>query len=414
MRYLIVGNSAAGLSAARSIRRRDKDGEITLFSDEPYPYYPRLLLTYFIGGKLKKWQLFEEGRNIYHNCSLHTRLDDPIIEVSWKDRTIRSRSGRLFPFDRLLIATGAVAACPDLPGRTLPGVFSLRTLNDGEDILERIRPGGAAIILGGGLVGLQTAQALAWQGMKTLVLVGSSRLLSRNLDEKGAFLLRKNAEKSGIDVLINSEVRGIEKGQGGSLWVLRERGEALKGELVVLAKGVRPSTRLLDKEEIGVHGGARVNERMETSRPGVFAAGDVVEFLDQAHRKPRINPVWPNAVEQGRMAGLNMAGAEAQYRGTIGMNVTELFGVRVASLGRLEPEEGDRELVFISPEGRVYRKFVVAGDRIEGAVLIGDLWDCGILQRLIRNGVPVGSGVLKKMMICSPGLANDICGNLRS
>ncbi len=414
MQYLIVGNSAAGLSAARSIRTRDREGEITLFSDEPYPYYSRLLLTYFIGGKLKKWQLFEGMRKIYHDHGLHTRLDEPIVEVSVKERTIRSRSGRLFPFDRLLIATGAVPLSPDFPGRTLPGVFSLRTLNDGESILERTRPGGEAIILGGGLVGLQTAEALARQGMKASVVSGSSRLLSRNLDERGAALLKEAAERSGINVLMNTEVRGIEKGKGRVLWVLPEAGGALKGEVVVLAKGVRPSIGLLEKREIGGDGGARVNERMETSRPGVFAAGDMVEFRDLVHRKPRINPVWPNAVEQGRIAGLNMAGAEVEYRGMIGMNVTELFGVRVGSLGRLEPEEGDREWVFVSPEGRAYRRFVVADGRIEGAVLMGDLSDCGILQRLIRNGMPVGTSVIEKLMTCSPGLVNGLCGGLRS
>ena len=109
-----------------------------------------------------------------------------------------------------------------------------------------------------------------------------------------------------------------------------------------------------------------------------------------------------------------MAGAEVEYRGTIAMNVTELFGVRVGSLGRLDLEEGDREWVFVSPEGRGYRRFVVADGRIEGAVFMGDLSDCGILQRLIRNGMPVGRSVIEKMMTCSPGLVNGLCGGLRS
>jgi len=188
----------------------------------------------------------------------------------------------------------------------------------------------------------------------------------------------------------------------------------LKGEVVVLAKGVSPNAELLEKRESGVSRGVRVNERMETCWPGIFAVGDLFGFRDLVYQKPRINPMWPNAVEEGRIVGLNMTGAEAEYRGTIGMNVTELFGVRMGSLDQVEPEEGDREWVFVSPEGRGYRRFVVTDGRIEGAVLMVDLTDCGIPQRFTRTGMPMEKNVLGKMMTCSPGMMHGLWGVLRT
>jgi nitrite reductase (NADH) large subunit len=406
MEYLIIGNSAAGISAARAIRQKDREGRITLFSDEPYPYYSRLLLTYFIGGKVSRSQLFAGADDLVRGLDLRTELSCPIVEISPSRNEITAADGRRFPFDRLLLATGAAAVTPPIAGDDLQGVSPLRTLQHAERILEKVRPGGEAVILGGGLVGMQTAQALSLRGMGVTIVLSSDRLLSRNLDGPGAAILQTAAEKAGVKILTRKQAREITRGRG-SLRVVLEGGEMLPGELVILAKGVEPRTNFLPAAGLLVARGARVDRFLKTSRADIFAAGDVAEVRDPLCRGNGLNPIWPKAIEQGRLAGLNMIGMDAPYSGSVVMNVTELFGVRVAAIGRVEAGTESRILTFHDPGKRVYKKFLLRGDVLEGVILLGDVADCGILHRLIRTGSDA-SPLLPRLMNGSAGLANAL------
>jgi NAD(P)H-nitrite reductase large subunit len=235
--------------------------------------------------------------------------------------------------------------------------------------------------------------------MRVTLVVSSDRILSRNLDRTGSDLIARAVGRSGITVLLNSQAVEFSRGRRTPLSLVLENGNPLQAHLVVLAKSVTPNIGLAAKSALSVHDGIVVNETLQTSREQVFAAGDVAEFQE------RVNFIWPNAIEQGRLAGLNMAGENASYQAGIGMNVTELFGIKIASIGKTEPEQGEEEICRLDAERAVYRKVILNEGRMTGALLVGDITDCGILHRLIRNRNHVAA-YLTKLMTHSAGLAN--------
>jgi nitrite reductase (NADH) large subunit len=411
MRYLIIGNSAAGLAAGKAIRRKDQKATVILFSDEPYPYYSRLLITYLLRGEISKRSLFQGTRKLYHDCGLQAELETRITEILPAENRILTSKKKSFSYDRLLMATGSIPVTLPIPGAQLPGVLPVRTLEHAEKIRQKMRLGNTAVILGGGLVGMQTAQALHQRGMKTILVVSSDRLLSRNLDLTGAQILRRAAEKAGLRILFRRHPQEIAQGRAGKLWVLLDGGESISGDMAILAKGVIPNVGLLKESAIAVHEGALVNEYLETSRKDIYAAGDVAEWDAKIGSKTRMNPIWPNAVEQGFVAGLNMTGNLLKYRAGIPMNVTQLFGIQIASIGNISAAPHLREQIYLDPGKGIYRNFFLEEDRIEGALLIGDIADCGILRRLIQNRNPVSTAV-PQLMNHSAAITHVLGGRL--
>ena len=406
MRYLIIGNSAAGISAAKAIRRKDTDGEIIIFSDEPYPYYSRLLITYFIMGSIERSQLFEGTERLLHDYNIQTILETEIIEISPQESKITCIDGHQFSFDKLLIATGSSPTVLDIPGKNLPGVFKVRTLEDAERIGERLLPGRHAIILGCGLVGLQMIQALFRKGMKVTGIVASDRILSRTLDQEASRLIKSVVEEQGIKIILRRQVNEIVKGDGETLWVVLNDGKKIKGDLVIMAKGVAPRTELLRQAKLSFAYGALVNNHLQTSRESIYAAGDVVECYDLIYEDRKINAIWPNAIEEGFVAGLNMSGSDVGYQGGIGMNVTEFFGVKMASIGMIEADNGSREIVSLNPEKPIYKKAIYKDGRIRGAIFLGEISNIGLFHRLIKAKISMPEDNVEKIMNLSAGIPN--------
>lgn len=412
MRHLIIGNSAAGLAAAKAIRKQDRKAKITLFSDEPYPYYSRLLIPYLLRDEIPKRSLFTDTSKLYQDYELQAELGTQVTEVLPAENRIRTSKKKSFAYDRLLICTGSIPVTPPIPGANLSGVLPVRTLEHAEKIRRRMHPGGTVVILGGGLVGMQIAQAAHQKGMKTILVVASDRLLSRNLDATGAGILRQAAEKAGIRIFFRRQPQEISKAQRGKFWVRLDGGEKILGDLVILAKGVIPNVGLHKGSPIAVHEGVLTNEFLETSQKNIYAAGDVAEWDEKIESKIRINPIWPNATDQGFIAGLNMTGTALKYRGGIPMNITRLFGIQIASIGNIAPDSHFQERMHLDLEKGTYRKFFFKEDRMEGALLIGDIADCGILRRLILNQNPVSS-ISSKLMNHSAAITHVLDGQFR-
>jgi NAD(P)H-nitrite reductase large subunit len=389
MKYLIIGNSAAGLSAARTIHRREPAARVTIFSDEPYPYYSRLLLTYFLSGKINQDCLFSLNQRDFLKDQRNVKLSTRIVEIDPARQIIFSDAGKRYSFDRLLIATGSKPVIPNVPGKNLEGVYPLRNLDQAKGIASRIRVGESALVSGGGLVGLQAAQALAKSGMKATIIVSSDRLLSRNLDRRGSRILEVAAQKHGIDFRFQIEVREIEKNQKGKIIVSLGSGEKFCVGVLIWAKGVVPAIEIVRGSGIHSSQGLLVDLNLETNRKGIFGAGDVIEIFSDWEKTPSHYPVWPMAIEEGATAALNMTGHQVPFQQGIGMNVTELFGLPVAAIGNPETEAGEEVISFSDPQREIYRKLVVRGGRVTGAVLIGDLKNLGIIRNLIRNRVHV-------------------------
>jgi NAD(P)H-nitrite reductase large subunit len=256
---------------------------------------------------------------------------------------------------------------------------------------------------------MQTAQAAHQKGMKTILVVASDRLLSRNLDATGAGILRQAAEKAEIQIFFRRQPQEISKARRGNFWVHLDGGEKILGDLVILAKGVIPNVELLKGSPIAVHEGVLIDEFLETSQKNIYAAGDVAEWDEKIESKIRINPIWPNATDQGYVAGLNMTGTALKYRGGIPMNVTRLFGIQIASIGNIA-DSHPQEQKHLDLEKGTYRKFFFKNDRMEGALLIGDIADCGILRRLILNQNPVSS-ITSKLMNHSAAITHVLDGH---
>ncbi|MGE4272770.1 MAG: NAD(P)/FAD-dependent oxidoreductase [Desulfitobacterium sp.] len=405
MNYIIIGNSAAGLFAAEGIREADPQGAITVLTADHYPSYSRCLTTYYLAGDIEEEQIFlrtsEElaklNLNIHYGCRV-TALDPEQQRISTAD-------GRFFNYNRCLIATGASAVTLDIPGVSLPEVFTLRHLENAKDIRATLKPGRKAVIIGGGLVSLKSAYALRKQGLEVHVVVSSGYILSQMLNPLAAQMLEQHLSEHGIDIILNSDVATIE-GQDHVEGVQLKCGKRLKADLVIIGKGVRPNTGPFLDTGLKMKHGILVNDYLETNFPHVYAAGDVAEAWDFIHEGPRINAVWPNATEQGRIAALNMTGKKMFYKGSMGMNSVDFFSLRIISAGIIKPPQGNEDFgdslswqvtedfyQYPSSQQTTFQSLIWQGDCLKGYVLIGQPEQAGILTALIRAREPLSTAV---------------------
>lgn len=387
MRYLILGNSAAGVTAAGTIRRADPAGEITIVGDEPYPYYARVLTSYYLGGLVTRDRLWLAGEEWYREQRIRLITGRRAVAVDIGSQRVGLDDGSELSYDRLLVATGAAPQQIDFPGKTLAGVFTLRTLDDAAAIRKFARPGGQAVIVGGGMVGLKAAEGLHARGLKVRLVVSSGRLLSQALDDTGAELVRRAMANAGFTIHLREDVVALEGREKVTAAVLRS-GVTVPADVVVVGKGVRPNVPFLQGSGIDVDRGVLVDDYLATNIPGIYAAGDVAQAYDYAWQEPRLNAIWGNAVEQGRLAGLNMAGHHTAYRGGIGRNSLVVNGLGVISGGIVNPPGEGYEVVTRLDEKRsCYRKAVLQGRRLVGMVAIGPPSGAGGFQSLIGREV---------------------------
>ncbi len=391
MRYVIIGNSAAGSSAAETIRHLDHAGTIIIITDENYSAYSRPLTPAFISGELKEEELFYRPGDFYEKNRIELLSGRKVVSLNPSLNELILRNGERVRYDRLLIATGAEAIQPSIKG--IEYAFTLRTLKDAKSIIYRIsREVETAVVLGGGLVGLKSAEALHKRGLNVHLVAKSPYLLSRQLDIDGARILQNALLQKGLELTFNQDAIRIEGSNGHSARVILEDGRELKAQLVVVGKGVFPRKELVETAGGEVKTGVVVNEFLKTSIPGVYAAGDVAEVIDLIIGQSIVSALWPSAVVQGRIAGSNMVGERRSYAGAIlPMNAIELFGIPLVSLGlTIPPVEGYQILSHYHPEKGVYRKIVLKEDTVVGAILMGEIEKAGVLTALIGQKIPVG------------------------
>ncbi len=383
--YLIIGNSAAGIAAARAIRRGDASGRITMMSDEPSLGYSRVLLPEYIAGHTSKRSMVIAPRSFYAGLKIRLLRDDAAEGADPAAQRVWTRSGIQLGYDRLLIATGASPRPLDIPGSQLQGVHTLRTLRDAEAIRAALTASrGPVLVVGGGLVSLRSAEALIARRRKVHLMVASERVLSQVLDGGAARLVLDALERHGVHVHLQTEVTAFEGRTCLESAVLSD-GTSLECALAIVGKGVRPNIGFLRGAGIAIDGGVVIDSHMATNVPGVYAAGDVARSVDLLSGKPAGFPIWPVAVEGGRIAGSNMAGMPTRMPEALRMNALELFGTRLVSVGN---RDGERALE--SGRGSQYRRLVFTGNQLRGFVLAGDIEGAGILTALVRNRTDVG------------------------
>jgi len=375
--YVIVGNGAAGNAAAETIRRIDPEGRIVMFSREKHDfYYVPALPDYLCGEKeIRDFTLHNQAWYERNRIELHRETE--ITEIHPAEKTAVSSAGDRFPYDDLLLACGGYSFIPPIPGSLLPGVFALRTLTDADRIKERARQAKKAVVIGGGLLGLEAGNGLRKMGLTVSVVEFFPRLLPRQMDVPGAALLQRQMEGMGFRFHLGAKTQKIESA-GSGLTVFLEGGEALAADLVLISAGVRPEVSLKKFLDLQVDKAVKVDDGMRTGVKGIYAAGDLVE-----HRG-RYYGIWPAAMEQGRTAGANMAGAESAYPGTVPSNTLKVVGIDLVASGEIDADGKMEALVTRDEAGKTYRKFVLQGNAILGAILLGDIRGSEEIQKAIK------------------------------
>lgn len=395
--YLIVGNSVAAMACIEGIRDTDKTTPITLIAREPHHTYSRPLITYLLGGLVTEEQMMYRPLDYYEKAGVRTILDAEVTRVDTAERFVETADDRRIGFEKLLIAVGGRPIVPtDVGGTDLDGVFTFTTLDDAHAIQAYIedREVTDALVVGGGLIGLKSVEALLALDLNLTVVELADRMLSSTFDETASDLLQKKLREAGVRVLCDNTVSRIRgRGEGGKVSgaILRDGSEISCG-MVIFAIGVLPDTRTVEGTEIEVDRGILVDDHMQTSVEGIYAAGDVAQARELLGGEQRCIPIFPDAYRQGLVAGSNMSGAGAEWDGGLVMNAVAICGMNTISVGMTSVLDDTCEAFTDLDEANYhYKKIVLQGDRIVGAIFVGDIDRAGIITGLIRGRVNVAS-----------------------
>lgn len=390
--YIIIGNSAAGLCAIESIRQMDKNSKVINISQEPHRPYSRCLLSYYLSGLINKERLWIRKENYYQEYNVDAYLNTVVEEIDVKNKKLKVRleaKPEVLNYDKLLLATGATPKRLNLTGEEKRGVFCIRTLDDAENILSMLNDISDVAILGGGLIGMRLAHSLRKRNKNIHVLVKSSHIFSQMLDSESADILRRHLENNGIKISTGVEAAEI-KGNGKVSGVTLDDRRELNCQMVIMGKGVLSNSNLV-KAQIKTEEGILVDEHLLSSDAFVYAAGDVAQTRDILEEKKMVNAIWPAAIRQGKVAGLNMAGKESLYEGSYGMNSVDFFGLSAISFGMVKPPKDNRfeELIGAEFKNNIYRKVVLKENRIVGGILVNDVEKHGVLLHLALQKIDV-------------------------
>ena len=379
--YVIVGNGVAGATAADKIRALDPDGRITIFSEEPQAFYYRVRLPEVVAGKVELGQITIHPQEYYRDKNMDLRLGRRIVSVDLNTRKVVDDNGDQTEFDRLLLATGARSFIPPVKGIEKDGVFALRTYDHARKIADRCDRAESAILVGGGLLGLEAGNGLAERGKTVHVVEFFDRLLPRQMDPAGAAKLQKILEARGFRFFLGAKVSEI-VGSGAVEGLSLEDGRIINGGLVLFSAGIRPNVDLAKAMGLDVDKGVKVDNRLQTSHESVFAAGDLIEHGE------RVYGVWPAARTQGMIAGENMAGGNAEYTGTLMANSLKVVGVDLTAGGEIDPDGKFRAAVY--EDDFNYRKIVLDQGRVKGFIFYGDSKGIKAVEAAMAAGHDVG------------------------
>ena len=365
MKAVIIGNGLAGTMAAKTLRELDPEVEIVVFAEEKYSYYPRPNLIEYISGKLPYERIFAFTGDWHVRQKIDIRLGTAVRKIRSESREVELDADRRESYDVLLIANGALSFIPPIKGTDKRGVFTLRTLDDAQAVIEYLKDHHQVVIIGGGLLGLEIARAIRLRGAEVEVVEFFDRLLPRQLDAQGAALLRSQVEALGIRVRLGVTTEEV-LGQNEVAGIRLKDGEVVGADMAVVAAGVRPNLSLPHDAGLATDKGLVVDDRMQTSHPQIFAAGDGVQ-----HRG-KLYGIIPASFEQARAAAYNMLGQEKLYQGTMPSTTLKVVGLYVTSLGLANPEgQGYEEIRKFSKEEGIYKKIVLQDGALVGAIWMG-------------------------------------------
>lgn len=394
MKYVIIGNSAAGIACVEGIRSADAEGEITIVSDEPFAAYGRPLISYYLLGATDRQRMLYRPADFYEKNKVRTLLGARAEKIDPAAQKIVLRGGGEIPYDKLLVATGSRPFEPPMEG--IEGVknkFSFMTLQDALSLEKVLSKRKNVLIIGAGLIGLKCLEGILERVKSVSVADMAGRILPSILDDAGAAIVRRELEGKGAKFYLSDSVAKFE----GNTAHLKS-GKEISFDILVVAVGVRPNTELVKGAGGEVSRGVVTDEKQQTSLKNVYAAGDCAESFDITSGVRKVLALLPNAYRQGYTAGVNMAGGEAAFADAMPLNAIGFFGSHVLTAGSYEGES------FVQAEGDVYRKFFCKDGVLKGFILVNSPERAGIYTSLIRNKTPL-SEVDFKSLEGAPNLA---------
>ena len=404
MKHVIIGGGPAGVVAAETLRRADPAAEISVLCGEAEPPYSRMAIPYMLKGDIDQAGTYlRKGADHYWRQRIglvHARARG----VDTSARTIDLGGGRRIPYDRLLVATGSRPSREKIPGIDLPGVLTCWTLEDARDLLAGIRPGTRVVQMGAGFVGCIIMEGLLSRGADLTILVRSGYMVRRMMNPTASGLIRRWCESRGVKILTRTQPREL-GANGGALRVDLGGGRALDADLYLSVVGVDPNLEFLAGSGIEIgkkvgHQGVLVDANLQSSVPGVYAAGDVAESTDCLTGRRQLNAIQPNAVEQGRVAALNMAGRPTSYKGSFVFNVLTTLGLAASSFGEWEGVSGGEYAEALDESRYRYLNLQFDDDRMVGANCVGFSEHVGALRGLIEGRRRLG--VWKQRLLDDP------------
>lgn len=377
---VVIGNGMAGCRAVEELLARDPHRyRVTIFGAEPHVNYNRIMLSPVLAGEKTFEQIVINDADWYAQNAIELVSGDPVVAIDRAARTVTARSGRVTGYDRLLIATGSDPFIIPVPGKDLPGVIGFRDMKDVDHMLAAAERGGDAVVIGGGLLGLEAAHGLSLRGMKVTVLHIMPTLMERQLDEAAGWLLKSALEARGQTILTGAdtaEIVGSKHVEGVRL----KDGTLIPASLVVMAVGIRPSVALARDAGLAVGRGIQVDDHMVTSDPAILAVGECVEHDGNVYGL--VAPLW----DMCRALADGLTDAHSGYRGSVTSTKLKVAGLDVFSAGDFSGGDGAEDIVLRDASRGIYKRVVVKDDRIVGAVLYGDTADGNWYFDLLKKG----------------------------
>ncbi len=383
-RLVLVGNGMAGVRTLEELLKLTPEMyDITVFGAEPHPNYNRIMLSPVLAGEKTIDDIILNDRAWYEDNGITLHSGDPVVEIDRINRKVVAASGMEVAYDRLLLATGSNPFIIPVPGSDLPGVIGFRDIADVDAMLAAAKTGKKAVVIGGGLLGLEAANGLMLNGMDVTVVHLMDILMERQLDKVAAGMLRQSLEEKGMKFLMQAqtaEILGDDKVKGLGF----ADGSEIEADLVVMAVGIRPAMELAQKAGLYCERGLVVNDTMQTYDPRIYSVGECVQ-----HRGECYGLVAP-LFEQAKVAANHLAKLGiARYEGSVTSTKLKVTGIDLFSAGEFNEEEGDETLVLQDPAQNVYKKLVVRDNQIKGAVMFGDTMDGTWYFQLLREGTDI-------------------------
>lgn len=381
-KLVIIGNGIAAITAIKTIREFDHESEITLIGEERFYPYNRVRLSKGLLSTLEEDKILLQKKEWYDNNNINLYLDTQVLSIDIDKQLIELSDEHFIPYTKLLIATGSHNIKPDVLGIEKTGVYTLKTLQDAWDVMDKVKDCSSSLIVGGGIQGLETGWILSQMGKEVTILHHSERLMRKLLDEKSSEILERAIKSHGIKILFNTvikEVMGENKVEGFKT----TDHETYPCDAIMYSIGTKPNTDFLKDTSIDIDEGIIVNNKMETNIIDIFAAGDVVQYNDM------IPGLWNIAIGQGKIAGYNMIGKDIIYVTIIPVTTLNAFGLSLFSMGIVKEDYATHIILDDRSSDNIYNKVFINNDKVIGAIAVGSIKSSPALKSVIENNINI-------------------------